>query len=785
MKAIIMAGGEGSRLRPLTCDCPKPMVPLMDRPVMSYAVELLKRHGVLEAAATLHYLPDQVRDYFGDGAKFGISMRYYEEKEPLGTAGSVRQAKDFLDETFIVLSGDGVTDCDLTKAVQLHREKGAAATLVLKSVETPLEYGVVIADAQGRVKRFAEKPGWGEVFADTVNTGIYILEPEVLDRIPEGRPYDFGRELFPLLLEEEIPVYGYVMEGYWCDIGDVTAYLRAHADAMDGRINLPMNVRAGGVYRTPGSRVDRGAVLEGPCFIGEGARVMEGARIGAYSVLGAGSVVEPQASVKRSVLWERARVRRGAQARGCMLANDSALEAESCAFEESVLGCGASLGMRGTLLPGVKIWPRKKTGEGARLESNLVWGGNERAGFLGGRLALKNPSQAARLARAYGSAMKPGSVLMGRSASSVALSCAMAVEAGLMAQGVQVLDAGVSTLPQIRVMQELLKAGGALFVDEESMRPLDGEGAELSRAQQRKIENLILRQDFERAFAAVTKLPVPAGRSDLMYVGYQLSRADIEAFALRRPQVAVCAENEQLLSAAECVLEKAGCEVRGEWEDEMMELAPGEVGLWLTEGGEQMKLAGEDGSLTESECALLKIWTMLEQGMKRIVLPVSATRAAEALAEQYGAEIVRVKGQRAQLMRSLLEENRRQLMMSFDGLYAFVQCLAMLERKGLTLEKWLMAAPKMNRRVRAVSVDWKDKGRVLGTLLEAEVNADMTDGMSVEKDGAWAWVSPSEEKAECRVVAEAYNAETARELCDFYAERIMKAVKKGAEERRG
>ncbi|MBQ8953262.1 MAG: NDP-sugar synthase, partial [Clostridia bacterium] len=267
MKAIIMAGGEGSRLRPLTCDLPKPMAPLLDRPVMAYALALLKRHGITDVGATLMYLPERIQSYFGDGSAFGAAMRYFVETAPLGTAGSMHLAADFLDETFAVLSGDGVTDCDLTAALAFHREKKALATLVLKRVENPLEYGVVIADGEGRVIRFVEKPGWGEVFSDTVNTGIYILEPQVLERIPRDRAFDFGRDLFPLLVERGEAVYAWTMSGYWCDIGDVAAYLKAHADAMDGRIDLPMNAMPGGVLRMPGARVDRGAVLEGPCFI--------------------------------------------------------------------------------------------------------------------------------------------------------------------------------------------------------------------------------------------------------------------------------------------------------------------------------------------------------------------------------------------------------------------------------------------------------------------------------------------------------------------------------------
>ncbi len=772
MKAIIMAGGEGSRLRPLTCDCPKPMVPLMGKPVMSYALELLRRHGIYDVAATLQYLPDQVKDYFSDGAQMDLSMRYYVEKQPLGTAGSVKQAEDFLDETFVVLSGDGVTDCDLTAAIEQHRAKGAFATIVVKRVENPLEYGVVVADGEGRIQRFAEKPNWGEVLSDAVNTGIYILEPEVLKYIPADRAYDFGRELFPMLLEKNLPMYAYEMQGYWCDIGDISAYLRAHMDAMDGRIDLNMNVRSNGVYRAAGARIDRGAVLEGPCFIGEDAVICQGARIGAYSVIGAGCVVGENAGIKRAVLWEKVHVGAGAQLRGGILLSDARMGEESCAFEESVIGGGASIGARSSILPGVKIWPRKHIGDSMRIDANVVWGSGEREHFERGCLKLNTPSQASRTAQAYASVVRPKTLLIGRSASSVALSYALAVESGLMAQGVQMLNTGVSTLPQLRVMVHLLHAGGAVFVDEESMRPLDENGAELKASVQRKIENLLQRQDYERAFAAVTKLPISAGRSDLMYIGYLLEHADLETLRRSRPPVAVCTPNEQLLSTAECALEKAGCPTRAEWEDELMELAPGEIGIWLTENGEGMRIAGEDGSLSESEGMLLRVWTMLEQGVRRIVLPMSAPHTCEALAQRYDAQIVRVKGERAHLMNALLEESRHQLMMLFDGLYAAMQCIAMLEKCALTLNDWRMQMPQLSRRVKSIPVEWKDKGRILSSLISEEQDADMTDGVCISRDGTWAWVYPCEDRAECRIVSEAQDMEAAQELCDFYAGKI-------------
>ena len=253
MKAVIMAGGEGTRLRPLTCNRPKPMVPVAGRPVMEHIVRLLKSHGMDKIAVTLQYLPDHICEYFGDGSQFDVRMRYYTENKPLGTAGSVKNAEDFLDETFLVISGDALTDVDLTKAISFHREKGAFATLILKRVDVPLEYGVVVTDGEGKIIRFLEKPGWGEVFSDTVNTGIYILSPEIFDYYKKDQVFDFGRDLFPLLMKEKRSMYGYVTDDYWCDIGDIEAYMQACFDILDGRVRVDI----------PGIEIKQGYGLTG------------------------------------------------------------------------------------------------------------------------------------------------------------------------------------------------------------------------------------------------------------------------------------------------------------------------------------------------------------------------------------------------------------------------------------------------------------------------------------------------------------------------------------------
>jgi len=303
MKAVIMAGGEGSRLRPLTIRRPKPMVPVVDRPAIVHIIELLKRHGITEVVITLQYLAAVIQEHLGDGSTFGMKIHYTVEESPLGTAGSVRLGREWLDDTFMVISGDALTDFDLTAAVQYHTQRKSTATIVLKRMPNPLEYGVVIIDDDGRVRQFQEKPSWGEVFSDTVNTGIYILEPKIFDYYEDEQVFDFSSQLFPILLEKNDPMFGYVADGYWCDIGSIPDYMTASADYLLGNVDLPHL----GTELTPGSgiwvesevEIDRDAQLTGPLYLGTGVRIKAGAIIRGPAVIRESTIIESRATIDR------------------------------------------------------------------------------------------------------------------------------------------------------------------------------------------------------------------------------------------------------------------------------------------------------------------------------------------------------------------------------------------------------------------------------------------------------------------------------------------------------
>ncbi len=770
MKAMIMAGGEGMRLRPMTCDCPKPMLPLMGRPVMEYALRLLKRHGVREAGVTLMYLPERVREYFGDGEEYGLSLRYYVEKRPLGTAGSVRQAADFLDETFVVLSGDGVTDCDLTAALAFHREKGAMATMVLKHLDQPLEYGVVSADAQGRVRRFVEKPGWDEVCSDTVNTGIYLIEPEALRMIPEGQPYDFSKQLFPEMLRQGLPLYACTMEGYWCDVGDAASYLRAHMDALDGKLKLE-EVKPGAVNRAKDAQVDKSAVLEAPCVIGEGAQIGPGARIGAYSVIGARCVVEENASVKRSVLMEGARLGAGAQARGAVLMPESRMEEDSSAFEESVLGERAVLGVRAALPSGVKVWPDKRVPDGAKLERNLVWGEVKREQFRGDELHLDRLEDCVSAVRAYVRAVNPRSVLLSCERAAVAEVWLQAVRAALMSCGVQVVLCGSGLLPQMRFTQRAIGARGGCYVRPGRLRFLDEDGVELEQSARRAIEGFMQREGAAQLPRRVCRRTVSIHGASLYYLG-----AYRGLLLPRERQAAVCAADEELLELAESACRQCGCLTRAEWEEELMDLGPEEIGVWLSEDGASCRLADAQGGLSEAEQQLILCWALLENGEKELSIASGATHSAELLAERYGARVLRVRSEKACLLRAAHEGGFRQFTAYTDGLYAAMLILQALSRRGLTLGEWSAQMPLLKRRTKKLPLEYSARGRVLSALAQDEEQADLTEGLCAGHDGGWAWVRPESDRPECVVVGEAADMETADELCNLYFDKVVRAL---------
>src|SRR5665647_2075257 len=519
MKAVIMAGGEGTRLRPLTCGMPKPMIPVANRPVMEHIIELLKKYNIDDIAVTLYYMPEIIKEHFQDGRQFGVNLNYLIEEKPLGTAGSVKNAEELLTDTFIVISGDALTDIDLAKAVDFHNKKGSMATLILKKVDVPLEYGVVVTDSDGKILRFLEKPGWGEVFSDTVNTGIYILSPEIFKLYTKGEVFDFSNDLFPMILRNKLPMYGVVSNEYWCDIGDLTAYMSSHNDVMDEKIKLNIKgkkqTQVQNIWIGENVTIGKDVLMEGPAIIGDNCSIGDGCIIGPYTVIGNGNWISERCGLKRSIIWRSNVIQKNVQLRGSIICDRTIIKDNVSTFEESVIGSRTVIDPNATVRQGIKIWPNKEIESRSEVSSNLVWGSRYIQNIFGqkglaGEINVDiTPEFATKLGAAWGSIIK--------NAKKIGISCdgtntasmiKMAFTAGVLSSGLKVWDIGETLIPVTRNAIRFYGLDGGLhigtFSDDRNklfIEFTDRHGCNIDRQMERKIENAFIREDFVRSEA--------------------------------------------------------------------------------------------------------------------------------------------------------------------------------------------------------------------------------------------------------------------------------------------
>ncbi|NMA91764.1 MAG: NDP-sugar synthase [Firmicutes bacterium] len=325
MKAMVLAAGLGSRLRPLTNHVSKPMVRLAGRPCLEHIVRLLRQYDFKDLIVNLHYKPEMIRNYFGPGEKFGLSIRYSYEEELLGTAGGVKKVERYFGgESLLIISGDALTDINLEQFYRYHREKGAPATLALKEVADPTRYGVVTTDDNGLITAFQEKPSREEAISNLANTGIYLFEPAIFNYIPAGSFFDFGRDLFPLLLKKGEKIAGYTMSGYWCDIGNLEVYREAHYDMLNGlvKVKIPGKRFGSNIWLGRQPDIDPSTRIVGPAVIGDRCRIEREARIYGPVVLGEETVIGEGAVIKRGVFWERVQVGKRSRLIDCIVGQD-------------------------------------------------------------------------------------------------------------------------------------------------------------------------------------------------------------------------------------------------------------------------------------------------------------------------------------------------------------------------------------------------------------------------------------------------------------------------------
>ncbi len=829
MKAIIMAGGFGTRMRPLTINLPKPMIPMVNRPIMEIILDLLKKHSLTDVVGVIFYQPEIITEYFRDGAEFGVQMLYKSAESDLGTAGSVKSCQSLIEDKFIVISGDVLTDFNLTEAIRFHEKKKAKATMVLTRVENPLAFGVVITDKDGKIQRFLEKPTWGEVFSDTVNTGIYILEPEVLDMIPANEEYDFSKNLFPQMLEKGIPLYGYIAEGYWADIGNLDQYRLAHQDIFAGKVDVRikgsrLNKIGKEIWAGEKTHIDPTAQFTGTVVVGENCNIGKHAKL-TNSVLGDGCQVEEGAVLTNAILWRNVSIGAEAQVRECVVASGTDVREKANIFEGAIVSDNCTIGRDAVVKAGVKVWPNKVVEDGGRLSTSLVWGDKWARSIFGqygvtGMAGIDiTPEFASKMGAAYGVSLPKGStILTSRDIHKTSRMINRALISGILSSGVNVHDLQEMPISVARYAVPKLSDAGGLhtrkspfdkqFID---IKFFDGRGMALSSGKEKGIENLFYREDFRRATMEETgELMFPHRMLEFYHQGF-LDALDLKSILDYKPKVVIDYAFSAAAPIFPLLLGKLGCEVvaLNAYMDEtkltktpeqfqaslkqMSDIVPtlhANFGVLFDSGAEKIFVVDEKGHLLGGT-ELLAVFSLFayhtHKGAKTVV-PVNSSQILEDLAKANGGTVVHTRTTYFSLMEAATQKDVV-LVGESDGGFIFprfapfmdammstAKLMEFIALEGKPISHYLKEIPKKVEISQTVHCSWELKGSIMRQLIEDTANEkrELIDGVKINRNGSSVMILPDADMALFHVSAEAENEKKAQELVTAYVEKIKK-----------
>ncbi|MBE0596782.1 MAG: mannose-1-phosphate guanyltransferase [Desulfuromonadales bacterium] len=829
MKAVIMAGGFGTRIHPLTINLPKPMIPLVNRPIMLHIIDLLKKHGISELVLLLYHQPEAIKNFFGDGSEFGVRITYVTPLEDFGTAGAVKAAGKFLKERFLIISGDLLTDFDLSAAIEFHETQQALATITLTSVKDPLQFGVVITDKQGRITKFLEKPGWGEVFSDTINTGIYVLEPEVLDLIPDGENRDWSKDIFPLMLERQMALFGCNLSGYWADIGNTDAYLEACRDIAAKRVEVQKSERRtsrqdADIYLGEEVLIEEGerSRLEGMVVLGDNTHILGKVRL-KNCFIGRNCLIEDGADLENTVLWDNVYLKRGARINGAVLCQNVRAGRGVIIEEGAVIADETNIGDEAHLRKDVKVWPRKVIERGAIVTTNLIWGEKWRKSLFEGSQVrgLTNieltPEFSAKLGAAYGSILpKDAFILGGRDSVRSSRMLKRSFVGGLLSAGVNVRDTKMVSLPVLRYkLTTFGEVGGVQFrqspEDPAATEILfyDGEGNEISSSTTKAIERIFYKENFRRVHYTE-----PGGISEIprIYDYYRegfLRALDGDLLRRTAPKVVVDLNHSAAGNVLPALLNELGCEVielnshvsesRTGASPEQAERALQQLssivvtlgataGFWLGPSGERIRLIDETGQLLADHEALITLAALVCRAERRgsLVVPVPAPQVVEEIARESGLMVNRTKADG----RSLVEGGRERhaqfaaamdgrfafpsFQANFDALFTVAKTLELLARTGESLSKVRQGFPARAYQAIQIPCSWDLKGGLMRKMSEDSVDreASFLDGVKVQIGNDWALFLPDQHRPVVHLIAEAADRVTVERLLESYRRKV-------------
>ncbi len=748
MKAIIMAGGEGSRLRPLTCDMPKPMARLCGKPIIEYILDLLNKHNTKEAAVTLRYLPALITEHFESGSYKDMSLSFAEEKDPLGTAGGVKNAsKQMQYDDLLIISGDALCDTDLTEAYRFHNQKGADATIVVKRVEDPREYGLVSFDGDGTVVGFVEKPGWSQASTNAANTGIYILSEGAVNLIPDNTPFDFAKDLFPLMMSKGMKICAFEDNSYWCDIGDLTTYLSCQADILTGVVKTEMQFP---------EQTYENAEITGPVYIGDNVQIGQGAIIGPNTILEDNAVVGRGAKIRNSIVLSGAFIGDNASLTGAIVCPNASVKQHAAMFEGSILGTGGMIGKNAQVKPSVKIWPGKQIEDNQIVSDHIQYGIPRVSlfdddGITGEAGVDLTPLLCVKIGAATGSVKGSSKIgiagVGGRSAKAFKL----ALMSGALGAGAQVWDFGDIILPQLTFAVSFCGLSAGIFISGGPTCCLTilGEGGlPLTRSVEREMEGYFFKDEYKRASWDNYKEVVDMSGIKLLY---QQELFRYAPHGLSEMQAMVSCENSEAARVFEDTLSRLGCDT-----------SLGPV-FRLSDDGRTLTITDTDGKEIEEDKVLTLCCVIDFMSGKDVALPYGSPRIIDSLAEKYGCKAERFLQCPADNSdQSARRMSRTQLWLN-DGIMAALKIMSHMKAEHKTLSEMMALIPSFATVVKSIEID-TPPSELLGSLNDAAA-AQASEGVIIYREHGCLLIRPTKAGKSLKIFSEARDAETAKDLC--------------------
>ena len=826
MQAVIMAGGFGTRLKPLTNNAPKPMIHVANKPMMEHVVNLLKIHGIVDLIVLLYVQPEVIKNYFKDGAGFGVNIEYVLAEEDYGTAGAVKNVekiiKDGNDDDFLVISADIITDVNLKKPIDFHIGKKSDATIVLTRVENPLPYGIVITDSEGRVTKFLEKPTWSEVFSDTVNTGIYILRKNVLKLIPEKSEFDFSKDLFPLLLKENKNLFGHICSCYWRDVGTLSEYRQSHLDIIAGKIDL--NVE-GETLAKNNIKIGEKSIIDISCDVensifGKDVHVLQNCKI-KNCVVGDNCIIGENTALSGSVVGKNSKIGANCEIQEAIIGYKSNIGRNVFIGSGAVISDVCNIGNEAVINPNVKIWPFKNVEDGAILSERLIWSDKWSAKIFGqyGITALANleitPEFASKLGAAFGATIgKNRTISVSRDSHKTSRLFSRAMMSGVLSVGVNVNDFSDTPISIVRYQAKQFKSYGGIHVRKHpfdkkllNIKFFDHNGLDLSPLGEQKIERLFFREDYARVGSEETgEIFYPTHGTEYYTDGF-LSKIDTDKIIKKKFKIVIDYSYGSSSKIFPAIIGRLGIDsvhlnanldqtkitkTEREFKKSLKDLSSivksisADIGIFIDNGGEKIYICDENGDNIDGNTALslMCLLVMKTEKMDKIIsVPVNSSCNILKMAKDYNFEVILAKNSSNALMEKSADSNvyfagdneggyiYSKFMPAFDGMYSAVKLLEMLARLNTTIKNEMRYIEPTYFEYKIIPCPTELKGFIMRKLIEKyrDENALFIDGIKLIKPNGWVLAYPASEGAHFEIFSESREKDEALALINQFS----------------